>query len=549
MVAFGVSALSMLVLIGVLLVAHIALSACQNLQAAYGGMAAASTGSGAALVHVCFAHGDPDLRPLVVAVRSLLVASAAPERLAVHIITSPTAAYWVRQAMHFHLPGVRVQVHHNSDLQSSIQSLLGDNSHGVEPFDFAPFYIDEYFAASGVQADRVVYVGTDSVVQGDIAELAELDLHGKAVAAVPDCRQHFQDVINPDSIAQFGMAGQYDPSSCAVSVGLLVIDMDKWRGQGITAKVEEWLVRTSKVPGGASLWRAELPGSAFLLASGAAASKKSLRSEAYHELDSSWSCDGLGHQAMSATEALELKRHGLNDTGLEVLHVSWDEEGAGQPRITLCSASAKVLRFTGAAKPWLALEGSRFGLCSAPASTPKEFWSSAQALSIAGRNVTFVSCQELWSLYISPDILADEDEDDEEASGSSGPNVEEKWDKSHKKFVDNLRKQVVMEQSGDKEAEREMRLKKLLQKMKKKDEELQKRRVVGGFMVGQNVKSMADISVRGQIVVPRGTVGAIQGPSLKNPLVRINVFFKARLDGKFRSVNVLPREIVLADDE
>merc|ERR1740121_2782612 len=163
-----------------------------------------------------------------------------------------------------------------------------------------------------------------------------------------------------------------------------------------------------------------------------------------------------------------------------------------------------------------------------------------------------VSCQELWSVYASPDGLGGEGEDDEEGEvEGNGEEVDHdrQWDKSHKTFVENLRKQVEVEQTRDTDAEKEERLKKLLKKMKQKDEELQKKRVVGGFMVGQNVKSMADISVRGQIVVPRGTVGTIQGPSLKNPNVRINVFFKARLDGKFRSVNVLPREIVLVEED
>merc|ERR1712151_782984 len=103
--------------------------------------------------------------------------------------------------------------------------------------------------------------------------------------------------------------------------------------------------------------------------------------------------------------------------------------------------------------------------------------------------------------------------------------------------------------SKDSEAEKEAKLKKLLDRQKKREQELERRRVIGGFLVGQKVRSSADISVRGQIVVRKGQLGTIQGPSVKHPQERINVFFKGRVDGKFRSVNVLPREIYLDGEE
>jgi len=550
MVAFGVSSLAMVVLIGVLLVAHITLSVCQNLQAAFGNAASSgpATVGAAPLIHVCFSCGGPDLRPFLVAVRSLLAAAGSPERLSVHLITSHIVADWAQQALRLHLPGVHIRIHQNSELHAQIEGLLG-GTRAVDPFDFAPFYIDEYFTSGDVHVAKVIYLDAEVVVQGDIAELFDLDLGGKVVAAVPDCRLHLEDVVNSDSLAQLGFASKYDLKACGVGVDLLVIDLEKWRSQGITAKIEEWLVRSRVAGGRSSLWRAHWPQAAFLLAIGAASATKSLRAEAFRELGDAWRCDGLGLPSLSAIEALGLKQQGVNDTTLSQLRVSFDEDGSAQPRLTLCTATGKLVHFSGAAKPWLDLESNRYGLCAAPAQVPKEFWNSAQAVRIANRESTVVSCQELWSLFASPDVLGGDGEDDEETEAPGELDHDRQWDKSHKTFVDNLRKQVDAEQSRDTDVEKEERLKRLLKKMKQKDEELQKRRVVGGFMVGQSVKSMADISVRGQVVVPKQTVGTIQGPSLKNPGVRINVFFKARLDGKFRSVNVLPREILLVEEE
>merc|ERR1712039_1162244 len=101
----------------------------------------------------------------------------------------------------------------------------------------------------------------------------------------------------------------------------------------------------------------------------------------------------------------------------------------------------------------------------------------------------------------------------------------------------------------DSELEKEVKLKKLLERQKRREQELERRRVIGGFLVGQKGRSAQDISVRGQIVVRKASIGTIQGPSAKHPQERINVFFKGRVDGKFRSVNVLPREIYLDEGE
>merc|ERR1712151_707937 len=106
------------------------------------------------------------------------------------------------------------------------------------------------------------------------------------------------------------------------------------------------------------------------------------------------------------------------------------------------------------------------------------------------------------------------------------------------KFLDNLKKQVDGGQSKDSEAEKEAKLKKLLDRQRRREQELERKRVIGGFLVGQRVRSTSDISVRSQVVVKRGSLGTVQGPSAKHPQERINVFFKGRVDGKFRSVNV-----------
>jgi len=231
------------------------------------------------------------------------------------------------------------------------------------------------------------------------------------------------------------------------------------------------------------------------------------------------------------------------------LQVTWDEEGNGRPRIALCSSAAKSLQFFGASPAWLvkddseASEGS--GWCAAPPAVNTDLWSDAKTLKLEGKQWLFVPCQELWTIYVSDAALVDEGDTDEEENEDN-----EAWKVTHKEFVDKLKmqSQATVEHSEDKKKIKEVIKKKLATKMKRKEEELNRKRVIGGFSVGQTVRSTADVLVRGQVVVSRNAIGTIQGPAIKNPLTRINVFFKGRLDGKFRSVNVLPREIDLHTD-
>lgn len=76
-----------------------------------------------------------------------------------------------------------------------------------------------------LQDARVLYMDSDMVVTGDLTALMGLDLDGAPVAAVPCPTPATAELANTGT-----MQGQY------VNAGLLVMDLDAWRREGISAQ-------------------------------------------------------------------------------------------------------------------------------------------------------------------------------------------------------------------------------------------------------------------------------------------------------------------------
>jgi len=93
-----------------------------------------------------------------------------------------------------------------------------------------------YFVPDFLPLDvrRAVYLDTDTIVTGDIAELFETQLQGRSMAAVSqgDSLQHWLGIEIPGVGPEYRMRNS----------GVLLIDVQLWRSTDIT----KWLLATSK---------------------------------------------------------------------------------------------------------------------------------------------------------------------------------------------------------------------------------------------------------------------------------------------------------------
>mmetsp|Transcript_48443 Transcript_48443/g.113446 ORF Transcript_48443/g.113446 Transcript_48443/m.113446 type:complete len:534 (-) Transcript_48443:11-1612(-) len=471
-------------------------------------------------VHLCICSDDPDFRPAVVAIRSAVSSSPQSHRFVFHFVTTQELSTRFLNVAKLQLPGIRVEVHADEELQQAIQSrILFRKGAGrkvlASPFNFAPFYLPHFLLASSqtfhAQTERLIYFDADIVILGDLAELFDMDMQGKVCAAVPYCHQRLKTYINFDVLHSLGHEG-IDPDSCIANRGLLLIDVPVWSAMKITESIENWLdvYRASDV----DLWVGGMSQPPWLLA----------MNGNYTRLSDDWNCNSLGRHSMIPAEAAVLRNLGFEDTHLQELHVEPVANGLN-PYVVLCSSTGKILHYNGAMKPWL-LDSDTISVpvCTLPESLMQYNFQWVKELQIREASYKFVTCSEIWALFMSDDMLYSEPRNGTETSEEKAKREDAKEWANRLKFVKEKKKK-----------ERE-----IAQEQQQKAKE---KKLAGDFVTGQTVVATHDISVRGKIAVKKGWEGVVQGPSLNHPQERLNVLFKERRDKKTLSINVLPFEV------
>eukprot|EP00930_Biecheleria_cincta_P002719 TRINITY_DN10370_c0_g2_i2.p1 TRINITY_DN10370_c0_g2~~TRINITY_DN10370_c0_g2_i2.p1 ORF type:complete len:556 (+),score=106.81 TRINITY_DN10370_c0_g2_i2:103-1770(+) len=482
-----------------------------------------SSASGTALsdewVHVCMCSDDPDFRPAVVSIRSAVASAVQPERLVFHFITTPELEPRFWRMAKIQLPGIRVEIHSDVDFQDAIQSRISFRETSgrkvlASAFNFAPFYLPHFLRTSSETFNdatkRLLYIDADTLLLGDLGELFDMDLQGKPCAAVPYCNQRLEHYINFDVLRAQGYTG-IDPNSCIANRGLVLIDVKVWTQLKITESIEKFLEAYRIAD--KDLWVSGMSQPPWLLA----------MNGNYARLGEDWNCNSLGRSSMDKVEADQLMLKGFTKEMLQTLRVQEANRGLS-PYVVTCSSEAKLLHYNGAMKPWLLDSDTiEVPVCTIPKNLVDYNYHWMQDVLVSGRqNYTFVTCAEIWSLYLSDDLLAGPTDHGQDAAYMERQEDARKWANKITK---------------DRERQEQERIAR-----KKREAELRKK-LAGGFVAGQQITAAHDISVRGKVVVRKGCKGVVQGASANHPLERLNVLFKERRDKKIRSINVLPFEV------
>lgn len=241
---------------------------------------------------------------------------------------------------------------------------------------------------------RLIYIDTDTVIMGDIAELQETDMQGHPCAAVKYCLQTMDNYINFDVVRELGYT-DYDPKACIANRGLLVIDVARWTSLQITEKIEMWMKHyaTSKH----DLWLGGMSQPPWLLA----------MNGDYLELGDDWNCNSLGRENMGPAEARTIRELGFDHQGLRKIGANFDKYGNISPYVVTCSATGKLLHYNGAVKPWLYEKNfydAKLPACAMPESMLEDTslsWRWKAKIRVFCKPVTFVNCVDIWTTYIT----------------------------------------------------------------------------------------------------------------------------------------------------
>ncbi|KAF8006552.1 hypothetical protein BT93_K0760 [Corymbia citriodora subsp. variegata] len=191
-----------------------------------------------ATIHVAMTLDANYLRGTMAAVLSILQHSTCPENFEFHFLFTRLEPE-VLSSINSTFPYLRFQVYRfNSNrvrgkISRSIRQALD------QPLNYARIYLADLIPTD---VRRVVYLDSDLVVVDDIADLWQVDLEGKVLAAPEYCHanftKYFSELFWSDPVLSRTFDGR---RPCYFNTGVMVVDVEKWRQGGYTQKVEEWM--------------------------------------------------------------------------------------------------------------------------------------------------------------------------------------------------------------------------------------------------------------------------------------------------------------------
>jgi lipopolysaccharide biosynthesis glycosyltransferase len=185
-------------------------------------------------VHVVVASDDLFAMPLTAAARSAVLRSAHPERVHVTVIDvgiSSRNRSRITRSLELAGATVRVVPFTHAVPESALQG-------GVIPSvaTFARLFTADYVP----DADRAVYLDSDTISLSDVADLAESLAPDMLVAGVIDGQGdgRLENIERLRPLVAPGAEGPY------INAGVLVMNLAAWRAEGITERFRELVATT-----------------------------------------------------------------------------------------------------------------------------------------------------------------------------------------------------------------------------------------------------------------------------------------------------------------
>ncbi|XP_030545444.1 probable galacturonosyltransferase-like 1 [Rhodamnia argentea] len=196
-------------------------------------------------IHVAMTLDAAYIRGSMAAILSVLQHSTCPQNVIFHFVYSATTsdASLLRATLSSSFPYLRFQLHPFD--ASAVSGLISTSIRSALdcPLNYARSYLANLLPLC---VRRVVYLDSDLVLVDDIASLAAtpLDPASTILAAPEYCKANFTSYFTPTFWSSPSLpltfAGRSRPP-CYFNTGVMVIDLDRWRAGGYTAKIEEWM--------------------------------------------------------------------------------------------------------------------------------------------------------------------------------------------------------------------------------------------------------------------------------------------------------------------
>lgn len=191
-------------------------------------------------VHVAMTLDFKYLRGSIAAVHSVLKHASCPENFYFHFIAPDSSSSELRKIVGSTFPSLGFEVYPFNEMlvkkliSSSIRQAL------EEPLNYARIYLAEIIQPC---VNRVIYLDSDTILIDNIQKLWGINLTGKRVIGAPEyCHANFTKYFTyqfwSDPILSRTFEGK---KPCYFNTGVMIIDLERWRGGEYTEKIEKWM--------------------------------------------------------------------------------------------------------------------------------------------------------------------------------------------------------------------------------------------------------------------------------------------------------------------
>ena len=184
------------------------------------------------VIHIAYCFDENYQRHFAASLTSLLANyGGSPSELVIHAVTTSVSPQLPQfQSAIERLYKTKVQLHVLDEVALGPVAAVPDQVTSQNPFLNRAAYLRLLLpSVLAPEIERVLYFDSDTIVLGDVRELAAFDLSGHPAGAAADIKQ-------AEMAAELGLSGY-------VNSGVMVIDLAQWRSQQIAARCFDYLAR------------------------------------------------------------------------------------------------------------------------------------------------------------------------------------------------------------------------------------------------------------------------------------------------------------------
>ncbi|KAK4387573.1 putative galacturonosyltransferase-like 1 [Sesamum angolense] len=192
-------------------------------------------------IHVGMTLDAAYIRGSMAAVVSIVQHASCSQNIFFHFVASASAdASALRDTISASFPDLNFRIYPFRD--SKVEGLISTSIRSALdcPLNYARSYLADLLPPC---VRRVVYLDSDLVLVDDIAKLSGTPLPGDKVLAAPEyCNANFTSYFTPTFWSNPSLSLTFaNRRACYFNTGVMVIDLDRWRGGDYTKQIEEWM--------------------------------------------------------------------------------------------------------------------------------------------------------------------------------------------------------------------------------------------------------------------------------------------------------------------